>query len=349
MLALGAAAAARVPSTGRHSTLGPTVADAGTASNHETSTGPVVPAKAPKTKTTIPTAEFIPYQGMAKLTCEMQWRKAVKLFPDTSVDDEPDMRGDEFLQGVPPRVLFVHVGKSCGASTQKALERNSDLLKLAGRKAFARVHVHPVRPEVMDAVEDVVIAVRNPIQRVISAYNTAACKEDPEVTDVHVCKRPASYRDRFKRLRRKKESLLECFPNVTAFADGLDDTSVCGRIARRVLHNSETHPLSSNGEHVGMGACFYLGGLLEKLRTKRIHLVHMKSCEEDINAVPRWLGINASFEPGPAVHIGGFPHHMDKPSYKGLKRLERHLDHELAFHDELQRIVSAQSGADSWS
>ena len=101
--------------------------------------------------------------------------------------------------------------------------------------------------------------------------------------------------------------------------------------------------------HVGMGACFYLGGLLEKLRTKRIHLVHMKSCEEDINAVPRWLGINASFEPGPAVHNGGFPHHMDKPSSQGLKRLERHLDHELAFHDELQRIVSAQSGGDSWS
>jgi hypothetical protein len=191
------------------------------------------------------------------------------------------------------------------------------------------------------AVKDVVIVLRDPIQRVISAYNTAACKEDVEVTDEKECKRTPKH-EQFQRFGFKKLSLLECFPNVTVFANGLDDNTECGHLAREVLRNNETHPGSSRGDHVGMGNCFYLGGLSSALMHKRIHLVETRSCDADIAKIPAWLGLKHPLIEQPPTHVGGFPHHLDKPSAEGMERLRRYLAHEYAFHDELKRLAKSQ-------
>ena len=285
-------------------------------------------------------AAFVPWTGAAKLACEMQWTRAIAGLPEGPQDPDEAYRGDAFLEGLPPRLLFVHIGKSCGATVERSLETNAKLIQLAGREPFGRVHVHPVRRRVLAAVKEVVIVIRDPVHRVISAYNTAACKEDDEVDD-EVCKRiPALHK--FQRFGFKRLSLLECFPNVTAFADGLDDSTDCGRLARDVLRNNETHPESSHGEHVGMGNCFYLGGMADTLVHKRLHLVETDTCDADIAKIPAWLGLDSTFAVPGAAHVGGFPHHADKPSAKGMRLLRHHLAHEYAFHDELKRMARSQ-------
>ena len=296
---------------------------------------------------------FVPWSGEAKAACEMQWTKAVAGIP--SMLDEPilerTMRGDDFLSGLPPRVLFVHIGKSCGATVERALEHNSELLKLKGvggfkvPEPFGRVHVHPVRRGVLDAAQEVAIVLRDPAERVISAYNTAACKEDDDVTDIKECLR-APAEQKFQRFGFKRLSLLECYPNVTAFADGLDDDSDCGRLARDVLQNNETHPESSHGEHVGMGSCFYVGGMTKMLTHKRIHLVETSTCDADIARIPARLGLTSPFKVMGEAHVGPFPHHSDAPSDEGMQRLRRHLAHEYALYYELKRLATSQASSE---
>jgi hypothetical protein len=287
--------------------------------------------------------EFVPWSGEAKIACEMQWTNAVAGIPAVVEETviERTMRGDSFLKGPPPRLLFVHIGKSCGATVERALENNAELVKLAGREPFGRVHVHPVRRAVLEPATEVVIVLRDPAERVVSAYNTAACKEDDNVTDIQACLRAPAER-KFQRFGFKRLSLLECFPNITAFADGLDDDSDCGKLARDVLRNNETHPESSHGEHVGMGGCFYLGGMSRMLTHKRIHLVETNTCDADIATIPARLGLNSPFKVMGEAHVGAFPHHTDAPSDEGLQRLQRHLAHEYAFYDELKRLAKSQ-------
>ena len=299
------------------------------------------PAATPEHAATSKLRDFVPWSGEAKLACEMQWTKAVAGIPAMVDDYESHMRGDSFLKGPSPRLLFVHIGKSCGATVERALENNAELVKLAGREAFGRVHVHPVRRGVLEAALEVVIVLRDPAERVVSAYNTAACKEDDDVTNIQACLRAPAER-KFQRFGYKQLSLLECFPNVTAFADGLDDDTDCGKLARDVLRNNETHPESSHGEHTGMGGCFYLGGMSKMLAHKRIHLVETNTCDADIAAIPARLELNSPFKVMGEAHVGAFPHHKDAPSDEGLQRLQRHLAHEYAFYDELKRLAKSQ-------
>merc|ERR1719424_2358139 len=308
---------------------------------------PLPSARSNDTTSKLPNT-FVPWSGEAKLACEMQWTRAVAALPALPDDPMPDkeMRGDSFMAGLPPRVLFVHIGKSCGATVQRALLTNAELMKLAGREPFDRVHVHPVRRGVLEAATEVVVVLRDPVERLVSAYNTAACKEDDNITDVKVCLRSPARR-KFQRFGFKRLSLLECYPNVTAFADGLDDNTECGKLARGTLRNNETHPESSRGEHVGMSSCFYLGGLSKILSHKRIHLVETKTCDADIAKLPAWLGLHSSFAVMGEAHVGPFPHHTDKPSDEGLQRLRRHLAHEYAFHDELKRLAKHSFEADA--
>ena len=78
---------------------------------------------------------FVPWSGEAKEACEMQWTKAVAGIP--SMLDEPilerTMRGDDFLSGLPPRVLFVHIGKSCGATVERVTDADADGMTLLHR------------------------------------------------------------------------------------------------------------------------------------------------------------------------------------------------------------------------
>ena len=125
-----------------------------------------------------------------------------------------------------------------------------------------------------------------------------------------------------------------------------DDDSDCGRLARDVLQNNETHPESSHGEHVGMGGCFYVGGMTKMLTHKRIHLVETSTCDADIARIPARLGLTSPFKVMGEAHVGPFPHHSDAPSDEGMQRLRRHLAHEYALYYELKRLATSQTSSE---
>ena len=120
-----------------------------------------------------------------KALCESRWHYAKAGLSG----GRSELRGDSCLQTPSPTLLFVHVGKTCGGSIDAALHANAELIKKTypGRPAHATVHAHAVRRDVLKGCgEHVVISWRDPIDRVVSAFNTLACKRD-EVDDPEVC------------------------------------------------------------------------------------------------------------------------------------------------------------------
>ena len=175
-------------------------------------------------------------------------------------DPSPNYRGDKFVHGTrTPAFLFVHVGHACGGTIETTLAIQERKLRRElypdqpGRVVFDTVHVHPVRKSVLNAAENVLISFRDPVDRFISAYNSNACLYGGDSRQT--CVRPNNLQSYlpFTRLSRPMPGVAEaaaeemlnikdphgalgCFPNVTVFADHLDDDSDCGRTARDFLH-----------------------------------------------------------------------------------------------------------------
>jgi hypothetical protein len=323
--------------------------------------------------------------------CKRRYDNAIAAFPTLETDREARLRGDKSLNAADiPHVLFVHIGKTCGDTVIAALNHNKrkimslDMAEQQGeeevtnkvlatykatvREPFDMVHVHPVRAEVLANVQNVLIPMRDPVDRLISAYNSAACKADG--VEDHICERKApphsrQEADEFEEFEDVSESealrverlnlpprkglgpvpavgglIMQCFPNVTAFGEGIDDDTECGRVARDMIGLGET---DAGAGHVGKGDCYYIGGVLELLQTKRIHLIHTEQCGVDIGTIPQWLGLkgdNSQFEATPDRHQGDYPHHYDTVSPRARTRLEHHLQHEYALQAAIRRLAN---------
>ena len=277
--------------------------------------------------------------------CQERWQNGLSRdLPAISEDSHPDLRGDKCLERPTPLMLFVHVGKTCGDTVIAALDKNNKKITSAmekGRSAFAMVHVHPVRAEVIASMENVLITLRDPVERFISAYNNAACLA--QGTERDICERvPIQNRSPNNNLIRVPELggyIMGCFPNVTAFADHLDDDTACGRVARDMIGPDRA---DAGVSHVGRGNCYYLGGAMQWLQGKRIHIVSTDTCEEGISRIPKWLGLQGKashFVKAPVIHTGEFPHHYDEVSPEGRERLAKHLRHEYFLQEEIRKIA----------
>ena len=69
-------------------------------------------------------------------------------------------------------VLFVHVGKTCGGTIAAELRKN--------RVAYHEVHLDKVDGETLAKYKRVIVSARNPVDRVVSAFNWRsphACRE----------------------------------------------------------------------------------------------------------------------------------------------------------------------------
>jgi hypothetical protein len=283
--------------------------------------------------------------------CRRRWSAALhRDLPPVEEDANPHLRGEKCLQKPGPNMLFVHVGKTCGQTVTITLKNNAEVVrKLHPRhEPYDLVHVHPVRPEVLAGVNNVVVSLRDPVERLISAYNHAACvfsgadrslcERTPTTKQLHpnfAAKMPGA---RLAEPNELGQFVLKCYPNVTAFADGLDDDSICGRVARDIIGLDR-----SNGDvnHIGKGTCYYLGGVAERLKYKRLHIVETDTCNKDIARIPSWLGLKETFSPAVMIHGGDFPHHRDTVSSEGRARLKKYLAHEYALQDQLRQYAAA--------
>ena len=278
--------------------------------------------------------------------CQRRWKNAMIQMEEKTEDPSDIYRGDQCLKPTKPVLLFVHVGKTCGSSVMQALRNPQNqvaIQKLApGHEPFDAVHMHPVRREVADSMNRVLITLRDPVDRFISSYNTAACIGDPK-NDPSRCRRKENGDESLSASHVKPGTPLtnkitsECFNNVSAFADNLDADTECGRLARDVVGPNYIEDLGHVG-HIGKGACYYLGGVLERLKDKDVYVIDTETCDAGIRGIPTWLGLNSTeFVMPPKVHVGHYPHHDDTVNDEGRARLRKYLAHEYALHEKLRR------------
>jgi hypothetical protein len=263
--------------------------------------------------------------------CKAQWDAAVNNFPMALGHGDPfgRYRGDDCLSTTgtfgEPKILFVHVGKTGGSEVSAALLKNEDLLK---RSEWTKVHMHPVRTSLLNHAgfcSNIIISVRDPVDRFVSAFNTEICFNDTNVGSsieerVEICesrKYLDGTQDAGHRTQAKvsgdmqhphtgdeddgsSDPVQSCnFSSIGAFSDQLDDETDCGGIARAML--SSPAPMVTKGtmqtptrNHVGRGLCYYLGGVLDQLKAENrsVHLVHTPTMDANIEAIPGWIGIN---------------------------------------------------------
>ena len=162
--------------------------------------------------------------------------------------------------------LLVHVGKTCGSSVSRELARLS--------VPFSELHTFPVSEAMLQLHEQTVLLVRDPTDRIISAFNW----HHPNATAFP----SISYKNEFG------SSLYKCFPSADAFADGIYRQDECGEIARSML----SQPVL--GRHLAQGLCYYLGGVRRAFVRRPFTLVRTENCERDTRTAVAWLGMGGA-------------------------------------------------------
>ena len=107
-------------------------------------------------------------------------------------------------------VLFVHVGKTCGGTIAAELRKN--------RVPYHEVHLDKVDRETLAQYKRVIVSARDPVDRVISAFNWRS---------PHACRQwkgqctPPRAVEKFDGER----GLYNCFPDVQHFVDAVTERS----------------------------------------------------------------------------------------------------------------------------
>lgn len=159
-----------------------------------------------------------------------------------------------------PKTLSLHIGKTGGESVRH-------VLKTMG-VPFQQLHVFPAEPEMLLYFDRIIITIRDPVERYISAFNF---------------QHPSVFKKRSHRTNMGNESLAafgrfyDCFSNVSVLSQRFFEDSTCGRIAQ---HNPPWH--------LQMGYCYYVGGsaVRKTLREHRgVLLIRTESLTEDLARV----------------------------------------------------------------
>lgn len=184
------------------------------------------------------------------------------------------------LSGVPSAlnpfrhpVLLIHTGKTGGSTLDGVLKR--------ARLPFDHVHVHPVPHALVANHPLIVVSVRDPVSRFVSAWEFVRREAGTHV-DAAIARFGTGRSSLFP------IDVYACFSSVAAFADGLDAPGTCGDLAR-----SLTQPLPPVGHlsHLTMGYCYHLGGVLDVLgsRRRRHWVVRQEALRVDALGMLKWL------------------------------------------------------------
>ena len=301
-----------------------------------------------------------------------------------------------------PHTLLIHIGKAAGTSLLNFYSKNDCFgMKLPDAECqapigpfgfnkdslnrrccapfFTEVHALPTSPMALQANPRVVVMLRDPVERFVSAFNTHACLRDAlghkkRMLDCMRVPKDASedltpsteVLQRLAQLHADSDITgggdltsasgllafhdaraghgLNCFPNVTYAAEHIEDSSGCAlEFRRRITAPATWTPGMETLEHASRGTCFYLGGLFEELSRMRIYAIRSERFEQDLRGLPAFFGLpkeRIRF-PNPEdvnMHTGSFPHHEDRITEEGRRRLERLLVHEYAANAKVEQL-----------
>jgi hypothetical protein len=163
--------------------------------------------------------------------------------------------------GINDKLVFVHIGKTGGSTIQKFLKDNLIEHRL--------IHCHPVPSEVLHKDSKVLISIRDPIERITSAFNWRS-PAGGGIYKLGKYNTPA------------EQSFYNCFPNVSSFIRIFSGAnSSCRDLAQRALNGPE---------HIGMGYSFYLERVIALLSTVNVRVIRQRNLLSDLMGLEVWLG-----------------------------------------------------------
>jgi hypothetical protein len=153
-------------------------------------------------------------------------------------------------------VLVVHIGKTCGSSVCAALSRKGI--------SFTQVHVHPVTPKMLHQFDYILITIRDPFDRIVSAFNF----HNPHLASVTHAPQLSTGK------------YYDCFPTVNEYGEQLFAKTGCAPYARRGIG------------HMQLGVCAYLGGILDDLKelSDKVILIRTEKCDSDLASALQAIG-----------------------------------------------------------
>lgn len=264
------------------------------------------------------------------MTCKERWQQMIDV--NGRLSGKPPHRRDGGVVDSrnKHKVLYVHVGKTGGEFVVHYL--NTSLHGLHAQS----LHVHALDSQMLREFETIIISVRNPVNRLISAYYFW----HPLVVG------SKHYGESFN-------TFFKCCPTLTNFGNTLFANTTCGSIAR-------SQALTLGKGHIDIDSCAYLGGVMKELRAKRKHvyLINTESLEADLKRVVElnhWtskfytpfnystLHLSHSFSQSPpsqSTPVARKPYMKENVSQTTLNQLSRYLDltGELEMYATLQRI-----------
>lgn len=190
--------------------------------------------------------------------------------------------------------------------------------------AFDHIHVHPVPLLKLHSHPHIVVVVRDPVARFISAYNWGIRRRDAWATRLSACYDVDQFAMAFA-YHRINPSLRSARTPCDTLSNETDSwTSAEGE-------ERESH---FDFGHIKMDGCFYMGGCIgdSALLSKRMFVVRTEMISEDADAMLSWL--NAS-------RLGArIPHRNDISATKSnyTTKLQPFAQHalEVALVDEYQ-------------
>jgi hypothetical protein len=237
---------------------------------------------------------------------------------------------------LPTNLALVHIGKTAGSTISTLLANGCNMLNphpckgrdvasswyfgVPGESKISELtkgyyHFTPVTPVGMkkkhDEHDGYIIPIRNPVDRVVSAYFY--------VHPLNV-ERTTGHRGKWLNSNRGKGNLdveeydlfYKCFPTIDDLADGLSRSDDCGLLGRKVLSGGPG--LSIRGSemlnHFGFGYQYYAYNLLEN--GDRIFALRQEHLKND------WRKFNSQ--------LGGDPHDFDLKSKDFKSELAAKLD-----------------------
>ena len=157
-------------------------------------------------------------------------------------------------------IVFVHIGKTGGSTIQKFLTDNNVEYKL--------VHCHPFTPKMLPLNAKVIISVRDPAERIVSAFNWRHPKGG---FLAHIGKNNTP----------QEKILYDCFPNASTYIRALfGGSDTCSRVARESLHGPE---------HIGMGYEFYLKSMMPLISSLNVRVIRQDNLHTDLLRLEPWV------------------------------------------------------------
>ena len=203
---------------------------------------------------------------------------------DTDKHNNENIDGRQVEQINKRKVLYVHVGKTGGETIHRHYLNN--LANLHSQQ----LHVHALDHQMIQDFKPIIISMRNPVDRLISAYRWS---------------HPLIEGSRAYTMKQEMNPFYKCCPTLRKFGEVLFESNrtACGVIAR-----SQSLRTVNYKNHINLDLCAYVGGegIVSSLEKKkwRVFIINTESLESDFNHTASIMKWTVQFKTNSSNYFG---------------------------------------------